>query len=270
MHRRSFLHSATLVALAQVAGNAMTPDALAATAKQQGDPLLDEWTGPHGGTPRFDMVKVEAFKPAMMRGMDLYRVEIAAIAGNSAAPHFENTFAALDDSGRAFKRATRIFNIYTSTMNDKRTQAVETEMAPLLSAFGDEIVQNEALFARLKTVYDARANANLSPEQQRLADVVYTNFARRGAALGKAEKARLKEINKRLASLFTTFRQNQLADEENYTLVIDKEADLAGLPDNRGGWCRSGWRAAATCHHRRGPSPQSSGWCRLRAVAILD
>ena len=232
MHRRSFLHSAAPVALAQVAGNAMTPDALAATAKQQGDPLLDAWTGPHGGYPRFDMVKVDAFKPAMMRGMDLYRVEIAAIADNSAAPTFENTFAALDDSGRPFKRATRIFQIYTSTMNDKRTQAIETEMAPLLSAFGDEIVQNEALFARLKTVYDARANANLSPEQQRLADVVYTNFARRGATLGKAEKARLKEINKRLASLFTTFRQNQLADEENYTLVIDKEADLAGLPDN--------------------------------------
>jgi len=111
MHRRSFLHSATLVALAQVAGKAMMSDALAATAKQQGDPLLDEWIGPHGGTPRFDMVKVDAFKPAMMRGMDLYRVEIAAIAGNSAAPNFENTFAALDDSGRAFRRATRIFNI---------------------------------------------------------------------------------------------------------------------------------------------------------------
>ncbi|HWZ72311.1 MAG TPA: M3 family metallopeptidase [Casimicrobiaceae bacterium] len=232
MRRRSFLHSTALVALAQVAGTAMTPAALAAAAKQPGNPLLDEWTGPHGGSPRFDMVNVDAFKPAIMRGMDLKRIEVAAIAGNSAAPDFENTLAALDDSGRPFGRATQIFRIYVSTMNDKRMQAVETEMAPLLSAFSDEIIQNEALFARLKTVYDARANASLSPEQQRLADVVYTNFARRGAALGKAEKAHLKEINKRLASLFTTFRQNQLADEESYTLVIDNEADLAGLPDN--------------------------------------
>jgi peptidyl-dipeptidase Dcp len=232
MHRRSFLHSAALVALAQAAGNAMTPDALAATAKQQGDPLLDEWTGPHGGFPRFDMVKVAAFKPSIERGMELKRLEIAAIAGNSAAPDFENTFAALDGSGRPFSRATRIFRIYTATMNDKSVQAAETELAPVLSAFDDEIVQNEALFARLKTVYDARATANLSPDQQRLADVVYTNFARRGAALGNAKKSRLKEINKRLASLFTTFRQNQLADEESYTLVIDDETDLAGLPDN--------------------------------------
>ena len=102
----------------------------------------------------------------------------------------------------------------------------------MLAAFRDEIVQNEELFARLKAVYAARADANLSPEQQRLAEVVYTNFARQGAALGKPEKARLKQINQRLASLFTTFRQNVLADEENDTLVIDNEADLAGLPAN--------------------------------------
>ena len=210
----------------------MTPDTLAATAKQQGNPLLDEWTGPHGGFPRFDMVKVAAFKPSIERGMELKRLEIAAIAGNSAAPDFENTFAALDNSGRPFGRATRIFRIYTATMNDKSVQAAETELAPVLSAFDDEIVQNDALFARLKTVYETRATANLLPEQQRLADIVYTNFVRRGAALGKAEKFRLKEINKRLASLFTIFRQNQLADEESYTLVIHHEADLAGLPDN--------------------------------------
>jgi peptidyl-dipeptidase Dcp len=232
MHRRSFLHSAMLVTLAQVAGNTMTTAAPAATAKQEGNPLLDAWTGPHGGVPRFDMVTVDAFKPAVMQGMDLNRVEIAAIAGNNGAPNFQNTFAAFENSGRPFGRATQIFQIYTSTMNDKRTRAVEVELAPVLSAFRDEIVQNEALFARVKTVYDARANADLSPEQQRLADVVYTNFARQGAALGKAEKTRLKEINKRLASLFTTFRQNQLADEEDYTLVIDDEADLAGLSDN--------------------------------------
>jgi peptidyl-dipeptidase Dcp len=232
MHRRSFLHSAALAALAQIGGKAMTSDALAATAKQETNPLLDEWTGPHGGCPRFDLVQVDAFKPAMMKGMDLKRLEIAAIAGNRAAPNFENTFAAFDNAGRPFGRATRIFYVYTSTMNDKRMQAVETEMAPLLSAFDDEIVQNKALFDRLKAVYDARAKAKLSPEQQRLVDVVYTNFARKGAALGNAEKAQLKAINKRLASLFTTFRQNELADEEDYTLVIDNEVDLAGLPDN--------------------------------------
>src|ERR1700674_4906734 len=111
MHRRSFLHSAALAALAQVGGKAMTSDAIAATAKDQRNPLLDEWTGPPGGFPRFDLVKVEAFKPSMMKGMDLNRVEIAAIAGNRAAPNFENTFAAFDNAGRPFGRATRIFYV---------------------------------------------------------------------------------------------------------------------------------------------------------------
>ncbi len=236
MQRRSFLQSAAVIALAQAAGNTMvSSSAFAATAKTaksaKGDPLLDEWTGPHGGFARFEQIKVDGFKPALMRGMDLNRVEIAQIAGNKAAPTFENTLAALEDAGRPFGRATSIFGIYTSTMNDKRMQAVETEMSPVLAAFQDEIIQNEPLFARVKAVYDARTTSGLNPEQQRLADVVYTNFARQGAALDKTAKARLKEINQRLASLFTAFRQNQLADEEGYTLVIDNEGDLAGLPD---------------------------------------
>jgi len=233
MHRRSFLQSAAMIALAQAAGNAAaSSSAFAATATPaKGEPLLDTWAGPHGGFARFDQVKVDAFKPALMKGMDLNRVEIAHIAGNKAAPTFENTLAAMEDAGRPFGRAGSIFNIFTSTMSDKRMQAVETEMSPVLAAFQDEVIQNEGLFARVKTVYDARGSAGLTAEQQRLADVYYTNFARQGAALDKSAKARLKVINQRLASLFTAFRQNQLADEEGYTLVIDKEADLAGLPD---------------------------------------
>ena len=117
-------------------------------------------------------------------------------------------------------------------MNDKAMQAVETEMTPKLAAFQDEVIQNEPLFARIKTVYDARTTSSLTPEQQRLADVYYRNFSRQGAALDAKSKTRLKEINQRLASLFTSFRQNELADEEGYTLVLDNEADLAGLPDN--------------------------------------
>lgn len=249
MQRRSFLHSAALFALAQFAGKSMTPDAAAATPTQQHpDPLLDPWTGPYGGTPRFDLVKVDAFKPAILTAMDYNRTEIAAITGNRAAPDFENTLAALEDSGRPFERATSLMYIYTSTMNDQRMREVETEMAPLLSAFNDEIIQNEALFARIKAVYDARATSKLSPEQQRLADIVYTNFARSGAGLDAAGKARLKQINQRLATLFTTFRQNQLADEENYTLVIDNEGDLAGLPGN----LRASAAAAAEAKGQKG------------------
>ena len=196
------------------------------------EPLLAPYPGGNGGMPPFDKIKVADFKPALMKGMDLQRTEIAAIAESKDAATFDNTIAALEDSGRPFNRASTIMSIYTSTMNGKDMQAVEQEMSPVLAAFGDEVTQNEKLFARIKAVYDGRATAKLNPEQLRLLEVVYQNFARRGAALPAKQKARMKEINGKLASLYTQFTQNQLADEESGMVVLDKEEDLAGLPDS--------------------------------------
>jgi peptidyl-dipeptidase Dcp len=163
--------------------------------------------------------------------MELQRAELAAIVGNQDAPTFENTIVALEDTGRPLGRVKSILNTFTATMNDKPMQAVEQETAPILAAFDDEIVQNTALFQRIKAVWDGRATAKLDPEEARLLDVVYRKFTRQGAALGAAEKARLKEINGRLATLYTTFGQNQLADEEQQFVVLENEADLAGLSE---------------------------------------
>jgi len=196
------------------------------------DPLLAPWTGPHGGFPRFDKFKVDGFKPALTKAMDLNRAEIAAIAGAKEPATFANTILALENTARPLNRAGSVFNVYRSTMNDKAMQAIETEMAPIYAAFQDEITQNEPLFARIKAVYDGRASAKLNPEQLRLVEVVYNNFARQGAALSAKDKARMKEINGKLATLYTKFAQNELADEEGYALTLDKEADLAGLPES--------------------------------------
>ncbi|HSK02687.1 MAG TPA: M3 family metallopeptidase [Kofleriaceae bacterium] len=195
------------------------------------EPLLAPYAGPHGGVPAFDEIKPADFKPSILKAMDLQRKEIAAITQVQAPPTFDNTIAALEDSGRALVRATTLLGVYTTAMNDGAMQAIETELAPILAAYADEVVQNAALFARIEAVHDARAGSQLSPEQQRLVEVVYRNFARRGAALGAKEKARLGQINTKLAELFTTFSQNQLADEESQAIVLDQEADLAGLPD---------------------------------------
>jgi peptidyl-dipeptidase Dcp len=195
------------------------------------DPLLSPWTGAHGGFPPFDKIKAKDIKPALLKGMDMNRVEIKAITGAQGAATFDNTIAALEDGGRPFNRASTVFGIFTATMNDKDMQATEAEMAPILSAFGDEITQNEQLFARVKAVHDAREKSKLTPEQLRLVEVVYRSFARRGAALSAKDKARMKDINQKLASLFTKFSQNELADEEGFTMQLDSEADLAGLPE---------------------------------------
>src|ERR1043166_2001494 len=226
MLRRTLFQTAAATAVLATCRRALS---FAKGAAVTDDPLLAPWTGPHGGFPRFDKIKVADFKPALARAMDITRGEIAAIASAKAPPTFANTVAALDNTGRSLTRVTNIFNIYSSTMADSDVRQIEQEIAPTLAASFDDITQTEPLFARVKAVYDARATAKLTPEQTRLVEVVYRNFARQGATLSAADKARIKELNGQLATQYTKFGQNELADEESFSLELSSEAELAGL-----------------------------------------
>jgi peptidyl-dipeptidase Dcp len=181
--------------------------------------------------PPFDQVRVEHFKPALEAAMSEQLAEIDKIANDPAPPTFENTMVALERSGRSLTRVSSVFGTYAGTMNTPEFQAVQREMNPRLAAFTDQIRQNEKLFARVAAVYEAREKGGLTAEQKRLAWFTYTGFVRGGAKLDAAGKKRVAEINQRLATLFTTFNQNLLADETDYVLVLESEADLAGLPD---------------------------------------
>ena len=196
------------------------------------DLLLAPWTGPHRGAPPFDRVRVEDFEPALMAGMAEQRAEIARIVADGENPTFDNTIAALERSGRALNRAGAVFGVWASTLNDKAMQAVEQAMSPVFAAFDDEVIQNAELFRRIQAVFQGLDGSNLTDEQRRLTTVTYRRFARRGAALGPAEKARLGTINQRLATLTTTFSQNVLADEEGAWLTLETIDDLAGLPNS--------------------------------------
>jgi peptidyl-dipeptidase Dcp len=220
--RRSFLAVASASALMPMIAKATTPIS---------NPLLDQWTGPHGGLPPLDKVKPELFASAFETAMAQQRQEIFALTAKRSAPTFEGVMAAYQDSGRTLGRVGALFGVFTSTMNDAAMQKVEAETTPKLAVFNDEIIQNEQLFSRIKAVYDARETSNLTPEQKRLTWVIYNYFARQGAALDAAKKARLGQINQTLAGLYTKFSQNELADEESYTLELG-EGDLAGLPDS--------------------------------------
>lgn len=210
----------------------MSTSPASASAAAPVHPLLQPWTGDHGGFPRFDGLDAASLEAALQEGMALARAEISAIASSSEPPTFANTIAALEDSGRAFGRAGTLFGIYRSTMSDKAMQALEEKMAPLLAAFSDEVVQNPQLFARIRAVHDARDRAGLDADQRRLVEVVYQRYARNGAAVSEEQKPRLAEINGRLAALYTRFGLNLLHDEEAQLLVLDSEQDLAGLPDS--------------------------------------
>jgi peptidyl-dipeptidase Dcp len=210
--------------------NPMT--AAASTESATENPLLAPWTGPFGGVPGFAGVAASNFEPALTRAMAEARSEIEALASNPDPPTLENTCAAFENVGRTLQRVASVYNVWESTLNGPEFQAVEREMAPRLAAFRDEIVQNERLFQRVSAVYQTADKGAWTPEQQRLVWYQYTDLVLAGAKLGAAEKARLGEINQRLASLFTNFSQNVLSDEESYTVVIESEADLAGLPDS--------------------------------------
>ena len=209
------------------------------------NPLLAKWEGPYGGVPPFDRAQVSQFKAALETGMAENLAEIDKIAKDPAAPSFENTITALERSGETLDRASTIYGVFGSTMSGPEYQVVQREMAPKLAAFNDKIFQNEALFKRIEAVYNdskGSGKTKLTPEQQRLAWLYYTNFVRAGARLDAPAKARLSEINQKLAGLFTKFSQNVLAEETDQFLLLKTEADLAGLPQS----VREAAAAAAT------------------------
>ncbi len=212
------------------------------------NPLLPKWSGPYGGVPPFDAAHVEHFQPAFEKAMAEQLAAVDAIAGDPAAPTFENTLAAMERSGRTLDRVSSVYNVFASTLSTPEFQAVEREMAPRLAAFRDKINQNEKLFARLEAVYRARAGASFSPEQQRLAWLYHTNFVRAGAKLLAPQKKRVAEVNERLAALYTRFSQNVLGDEAEHVLFLESEADLQGLPAS----VRSAAAAAAEARGKKG------------------
>jgi peptidyl-dipeptidase Dcp len=201
-------------------------------APETGRALTAPWGGPYGGVPPFEQVRPADFAPAFEAAMREELAEVDRIAADPSPPTFDNTLAALERSGRTLDRVVRVFDVFAGTMSTPEIQAIEREIAPKLAAHADRIIQNAALYARIRAVHDARERSRLTSEQQRLAWLYYTRFTRAGAALGPADKERLSALNQRLADLYTRFSQNILADESERHLVVDSEADLAGLPES--------------------------------------
>jgi peptidyl-dipeptidase Dcp len=229
-----------------VAGVALA--AGAATEAGVPNPLLREWKGPYGGVPPFDLVRVEQLKPSLETAMAEQLAQIQTIASQAAAPDFENTILALERASRTLDRVRTVYEIYSGTMSTAEFQAVEREMAPKLAAFQNQVRQNEGLFKRIAAVYDAREHSQLTAEQQRVVWVYYTAFVRAGAQLAPEAKQRVAQINERLATLFTSFNQNVLADENDYVTYLEQETALAGLPES----LRSAAAAAAETRGHKG------------------
>ena len=196
-----------------------------------GDILLTEFTTPFG-VPPFDKIELDDYMPAFKEAIAQQQKEVDDIVGQTAAPDFENTIVALDQSGSLLRKVNAVFSGLNSANTNDEMQALSRELSPLLSKNSDDIRLNKDLFARVKAVYDNRESLNLNKEQKKLLEETYKSFVRGGANLDAEQQTRLRELNSEISMLQLTFGQNMLKETNAFQLVIENKDDLAGLPES--------------------------------------
>jgi peptidyl-dipeptidase Dcp len=207
------------------------------------NPLLEDWAGPFAAPP-FAAIKPADFPPAFAAAFAAHKAEITAIADNPAPPTFDNTIAALERSGPLLNRLSSLFFNLAGADTNGEIEAIERDVAPPFAAHDADIHLNDALFARIDTLWEQRGSLGLNPEAQRVLERHHIGFRRAGAGQPPEVKVRLAEIGEKLAALGTQFSQNVLADENAFALIL-VEDDLTGLPE----WQRA---AAAAVAEERG------------------
>ncbi len=193
------------------------------------NPLLQTWDTPFG-VPPFAQIQEKHFLPAYKEAMKQHNAEIDAILNNNEEPTFENTIEALEYSGLLLSKVSNVFSPLRSANTNDEMQAIAKELSPLQTKHSDDINLNPQLFERVKAVYEKKDELNLTDEQAKLLKDTYDGFVRQGANLPDDKKEELRAINEELSMLTLKFGENVLAETNDFKLVLDNEADLAGLP----------------------------------------
>ena len=208
--------------------------------------LLQEFTGPYEGVPAFQEMKVDLIAPAVRQGMESHLEEIDKITSNEEEPTFENTIVPMEKAGKKLQRAMVYYGIFSSNKSSPEFREVQKDLSPEISEYNSKISQNEALFQRIKSVYDDSQENPLETQKQRTLDLIYEDFEMSGANLNAEDKARYAAINKELSEIYTSFSNNVLADEEGYVVYLSED-QLGGLPES---YVRSAAQAAEERDHK--------------------
>ena len=211
----------------------MAAIAVSASAMAETNPFFDykNWKTPHQTYP-FNDIRPEHYMPAFDEAMKRGLADIDAIVGNPAAPTFQNTIEAYEKSGEMLGIVAGCFYNLTHSETNDQLQQIEVELSPKLSDYSATIRLNEGLFQRIKAVYEQRDKLKLNKEQQKLLDDIYESFANNGANLSPEDKQTYRELSARLSQLTLTYGQNVLKATNAWTMLITREADLAGLNDD--------------------------------------
>ena len=193
------------------------------------NPFLSEYTTPFQ-VPPFDQIKNEHYMPAFETGIAEQQAEVDAIVNNAETPTFENTILPFDKSGQTLNRVSNVFFNLNECLTNDEMVAIAEQVLPMLSKHSDAIMMNPKLFERIDYVYQHRNEIGLDDQQIRVVEKYHQDFVRNGAALPADKQAELSQINEQLSTLSLQFGNNLLKENAGYKLVIENEADLAGLP----------------------------------------
>ncbi|EMH0680385.1 TPA: peptidyl-dipeptidase Dcp [Klebsiella aerogenes] len=179
--------------------------------------------------PHFDLIEDSHYRPAFDEGVRRQREEIAAIINNPAPADFDNTLVALEQSGQLLGRVTRVFFAMAGANTNPLIQQLDEQFSAELAELGNDIWLNDALYQRVKQVWQQRDALSLDPESRRLLEVSWQRFQLAGAALAQEQKTALKALNTEEALLQSQFQQRLLAAVKSGGLVVDYQHQLDGL-----------------------------------------
>lgn len=192
--------------------------------------LKENFNTPYHSAP-FNQIKIEDYLPAFRELIRKSEEEIDAIVSNQDQPTFENVIEALAYSGEKLDVVSNIFFNLNSAETSDELQQIAQEVSPVLTEYSSKISQNEALFKKIKKVYDEKDKYDLNEEQRMLLNETYKGFVRSGALLSDEDKEKLKKISMDLSVKSLQFGQNVLASTNNYFKHITDKKDLTGIPD---------------------------------------
>lgn len=197
--------------------------------KQHENPFLGEYTTPYE-IPPFEQIEFADYIPAMEAGISEQNENIAKIVSNPDSATFENTILAFQNSSPTLERVAYVVYALTESNACPELDSISEVFFPAVTRQSDEVLMNDSLFQRVKAVYDNRAS--LDPDQQRLTEKYYKNFTRAGALLSDTDKEQLKAVNAELSDLYLKFNKNLLDATNEFGIVVEDPARLAGLPQS--------------------------------------
>lgn len=197
--------------------------------KMHENPFLAEYTTPYE-IPPFDQIAYDDYLPALEAGIEQHNEEIKAITDNDSIATFDNTILALDRSGAILDRVVAVFAALEESNSSPEMMEIAEKFYPMYQAHSDEMMMNDKLFARVKSLYDRRDSLGLASDQLLAVEHMYKDFTRNGALLPAEAKDSLKAVNAELADLYLQFNRNLLNANNAFSVTVDNKDDLAGLP----------------------------------------